>query len=155
MDSELYPKITGIQIYNHEFDIRNAIQSEIICYSPQLIQGGDPFSNNPSVFAFSMILYEFYTGNKPTVKGRFPSQICRQIYNGYRPDTSEIKSKPIKDLIEECWNNNPNLRPGFDEIVSLFIENKNLWPDEVDEGEVQEYLKKFDLSLLNSKNESE
>ena len=145
LDSEFYPKITGIHPYTHDFDIERAIQSEIICYSPQLIEGGDPFSNNPDVYAFSMILYEFYTGNKPAVKGRYPIQICRGILKGYRPDISEIKVKPIKDLIEECWDIDPGKRPSFDEIVSMFIESKNLWPEDVDEGEVQEYLKKFNL----------
>ena len=122
------------------------IQSEIICYSPQLIvEGSDPFSFKPAVYAFSMILYEFYTGNKPIVKGRSLPQICLGIGKGYRPDTSEINRKPIKDQIVKCWDNDPDERPDINEIVILFIESKNLWPDNVDEGEVQEYIKKFNL----------
>lgn len=154
LDSEYYPKITGIQQYSHKISPERFLMNfadNIVYCSPELFNDDADFSNKPDIFSFSMILYEFYTKSVPIVKGNTKFQVGKNISRGMRPDTSKLEDHPIEDLIEKCWAQDPDDRPDFEEIVSLFIDNKNLWPDDVNEDEVQSYLEKFGLSLPNRK----
>lgn len=71
---------------------------------------------------------------------------------GFRPDDSKVKNKAVKELIMRCWSEDSFERPSIDEIIQHYTKDREIyWPQNVDEEEVENYLKKYDHSLYKTK----
>ncbi|AQK72493.1 Integrin-linked protein kinase family [Zea mays] len=80
----------------------------------------EPFDRSVDVFAFGLILYEMIEGAPafhPKPQEEAAKMICLE---GLRPP---FKNKPkyypsdVKELIQECWDPMPSVRPTFAEII--------------------------------------
>lgn len=80
----------------------------------------EPFDRSVDVFAFGLILYEMIEGTPafhPNPQEEAAKMICLE---GSRPT---FKNKPkyypsdVKELIQECWDPTPSVRPTFAEII--------------------------------------
>ncbi|CAD6243652.1 unnamed protein product [Miscanthus lutarioriparius] len=79
----------------------------------------EPFDRSVDVFAFGLILYEMIEGTPfhPKPQEEAAKMICLE---GSRPT---FKNKPkyypsdVKELIQECWDPTPSVRPTFAEII--------------------------------------
>lgn len=90
-----------------------------IYMAPEIFEG-DEYTEKIDVYAFSILLYELYCSKRPystpDLEGLPDSQLLLQIIGGLRPDTTDFPST-IKQLLEDCWNPSPKLRPSFKEII--------------------------------------
>ena len=88
-----------------------------------------PYTEKVDVYAFSIVLYELYTGRRPYSSPELDnlpqSQLLLQICNGLRPDSSELPST-LHQLLEDCWNPSAKLRPSFKEILVRLRRLNNL-----------------------------
>ncbi|KAF6164620.1 hypothetical protein GIB67_032848 [Kingdonia uniflora] len=78
------------------------------------------FDRSSDVFSFGLILYEMVEG-VPPFHPKSPEDVVKMIcLEGLRPPF-KIKSKSypqdLKELIEECWDVQPVVRPTFSEII--------------------------------------
>ncbi|KAK4745109.1 hypothetical protein SAY87_011421 [Trapa incisa] len=78
------------------------------------------FDRSADAFSFGLILYEMMEGVQP-FHPKPPEEAVRMIcLEGLRPPF-KIKSKnynpDLKELIEECWDPRPVVRPTFSEII--------------------------------------
>ncbi|GMH40554.1 hypothetical protein BSKO_08458 [Bryopsis sp. KO-2023] len=68
------------------------------------------------VFSFGMLLWEIIAGQKP-FKGLQQAAIVVAIVEGHRPALPASVPKPLGDLIQDCWQQDPQARPSFSIIV--------------------------------------
>jgi hypothetical protein len=90
--------------------------------APELIEDrgyGPPVD----VYAFGIILWEMYTEKIP-FDGLDRLTVFRNVSQGSRPDLPE-ETSPLSVLIQQCWDQDPNKRPSFEEIYSQF-ENREV-----------------------------
>ncbi|OWM67861.1 integrin-linked protein kinase 1-like isoform X2 [Punica granatum] len=78
------------------------------------------FDRSVDAFSFGLILYEMFEGVQP-FHPKSPEEAARLIcLDGKRPPL-KVKSKgyppDLKELIEECWDAEPVVRPTFSEII--------------------------------------
>lgn len=79
------------------------------------------YSEKADVYAFGILLYEIFSGNRPYEDGEFSemnqAQLMFQILDKQaRPDVSSFELG-LQQLICDCWDLNPRLRPSFAEII--------------------------------------
>ena len=71
------------------------------------------------MYAYAMIVYYIQTGRKPMETLRaygIESYVC----NGSRLDVNSVLEADIGGMIFNCWDQAPDSRMSFDEIVSFF-----------------------------------
>jgi len=69
------------------------------------------------VFSFAMTMYHIFTGEIP-FKEFDNMQVQEQIKQGKRPSMDKPFPNGIPEIIERCWDQDPNKRPRFDAICS-------------------------------------
>ena len=74
------------------------------------------------VYSYAIIVYEIMTTNIDQIKSK--------IQNGFRP----------KQIIEDCWQQDPNSRPTFDSILETLQNDPGFITDLVDENDYYDYI---------------
>lgn len=98
-------------------------------------------SKEGDVYAFSMIVYEMMTCEKPFSnfeKGYF--DFMEMVNNGGRPDFNVEIAERYKKLITDCWSQNPSERPTFSEIVTQLKEDESFITPSIDEERFHNYI---------------
>lgn len=111
------------------------------------------YSKASDVYAFSLIVYEIITNLKP-FENRNIFQIMMNVSKGDRPELNSTIPKSYKDLIENCWSQNPEKRPTFDQILDKLENDKGFITDEINYQEYLnyiEYIKNCKVSSDSSK----
>ena len=85
--------------------------------APEVLEA-NACSKSMDVYSFSFVVYEILTNEKPFSETDKASQIYQKVVmKGERPVIKENIPRRFKTLIEECWSQDPNQRPTFDDIV--------------------------------------
>jgi serine/threonine protein kinase len=88
------------------------------CYDCVFLQASD-------VFAFGRILFEISAARPAFPPGLDPWKIaCRVAINGERPAIPDFVPPPVRALIEDCLEFEPDDRPTFGEIADRLAEMK-------------------------------
>lgn len=102
-------------------------------------------SNKIDVYSFAMTLLSFFT-----MKYKFDVKTPRSITgfadlirSGNRCIIPDEVPKFYKDLINSCWETNPDKRPSFSEIVNLFESSKDFLLGNADKDEVDQFINKI------------
>lgn len=106
--------------------------------APEVLQN-NIYSKKADVYAWGIILYELYTKRYPYSEAEFSNihvaNLTYQIaYKGVRPDISSI-TPIIRQLILDCWNDDPESRPTFSEIIGRLNRIKKMKLQVVDDVE--------------------
>jgi serine/threonine protein kinase len=83
------------------------------------------YSKSVDIYSFAILLLEiFYDGEvkKGFRKGWGPVLVMKKVGEGWRPDLKlvEKEDKELADIIRRCWQEDPELRPPFKELVKFF-----------------------------------
>ena len=141
LDEHFYPRIA-------DFGMSNIVGSES---KEKTMNGGTPvfiapeiytnsgFDFKVDVYAFGMMLYQIMTLKEPFAEFRKNLfMIWHKILSGARPPFPSGFPQPFKDVITQCWDRNPAVRPPFAEIVGK-IESNELMLDDVDQARFDAY----------------
>ena len=92
--------------------------------APELLSTSSNYTSKIDVYAYGIVLWELATGQTP-YSGMDSHYIIQQVLsNDIRPSLPPDINPAMRDLITQCWDRNPDVRPSFDEIVKKFeIEN--------------------------------
>ena len=74
------------------------------------------------------------------------ASVCYKVTNeNFRPKLDpNTLPKCYVDLIINCWQEDPNNRPSFEDIVKRLKENEEFRQGDVDESEYQKYIETID-----------
>lgn len=101
------------------------------------------YSKAGDVYSFAFIVYELMCNDVP-FKNESMNQIFSEVIDGNRPEFYQSLPDCYQQLIEKCWDNDPNERPSFDEIVEHLKSEKEFITDTVNIDEFYAYVKYID-----------
>ncbi|KAF7346628.1 Protein kinase domain-containing protein [Mycena sanguinolenta] len=86
--------------------------------APELLNGGHNDSHS-DIFAFAYVAYELLTGKPPFQELRSPNAVITAVLAGSRPEpTMSCTGHPaLWDLIQDSWQEQPQVRPTAAQIV--------------------------------------
>ena len=141
IDSQFNPKITNFTNSRFLPDNVYTMSSRPISTSkfraPELTSG-DKYDREVDVFSFSSILYELLTEKIP-FEGQPLAKIDKMIADKERPILPDDISSDLRDLIENCWKQNPSERPLFSEIIDTMLTKRITFPDDKDSPVVENF----------------
>ncbi|KAG9292442.1 hypothetical protein G9A89_015312 [Geosiphon pyriformis] len=105
----------------------------VIPYIPPEVLRREKFTSAGDIYSFSMLLWELATGKPPFHDRSHDHLLIMDILNGQRPKiTSPLIPPSIAEIIEECWDANPENRPNawkvwekLDKLDNMYIEYLN------------------------------
>ncbi|KAG5178782.1 kinase-like domain-containing protein, partial [Tribonema minus] len=84
--------------------------------SPEVINS-QHYTEKADVFSFGIIMWEIYTRNIP-YDGMQPVQVVAAVITRReRPRLPAACPAPLAQLIQQCWQHDPSVRPSFDDVV--------------------------------------
>jgi serine/threonine protein kinase len=103
------------------------------------------FRRASDVFAFALILLEILTGRPAFQESLTPLQIAFIVaIDGARPDIPDSVLPPVRALIGDCWEADPDDRPSFEEIVDRLAEMEFRVIEDVKSAKVAEFVRKIE-----------
>jgi serine/threonine protein kinase len=95
--------------------------------APEILLGNSDYSPKVDVYSYSMLCVEIFNKIVPyneNGKCHNSRELINRIVNcNYRPDILNKSTWPPKliEMVESCWQTNPNMRPNFNEIIDMLL----------------------------------
>jgi len=87
--------------------------------APEVIRGAK-FREESDVYSFGVVMWEILTAQHPCPDSISPLLFVNMVLEkGHRPPLPEDTPEPIAELIKECWETNPDVRPTFVKVVKV------------------------------------
>jgi len=84
--------------------------------APEVLRN-EHYTEKADIYSFGIVLWELITREEPH-HGMSPFQVVFSVGSqGVRPTIPMSCPSDFRTLIEECWDENPDQRPSFDEIM--------------------------------------
>lgn len=149
LNENLEPIICDFGLSKYIDDLRTTIKNSEnvgtpLYMAPEILDGD--YSFKIDVYSFSLIAYQLMTGEEPFGDSKYNSYklLTNVLYENERPKFKKDIPQKMKDLIEKCWDRNPDERYSFDQIVDILKSDYSLSPEDVDSDEIDKYLKKLE-----------
>src|SRR6266542_2647442 len=131
-------------LYENEFDIvisdlgisKSSIDNDddeiygVIPYMAPEILRGKRYTMASDIYGFGMIMWELTTGRMPFWDQNNDIELVIKICKNFRPPIINNTPKGYTELMQECWDSNPNKRPTSLDITKklsdiLLVEREN------------------------------
>lgn len=111
--------------------------------APEVIRG-EEYTEKCDVFSYAMILFEMATLKRPLEQYEEEAVMNKYAYDKYRPSFPRKSNvpEPLKDLIEQCWNEKPKKRPSFEEIFDRFANSEVVF-NNTDSSKIRTFAKQL------------
>lgn len=149
LDENLYPKIADfglskINSVNNNDTLSGQSTSDmkgtLFYMSPEIIESSK-YTPACDVYAFSIIVYQLITKLKPYPNTMTQFHIMKGVTkNRMRPKMPDNIPSVYKKMIENCWEQSPELRPSFEEIANDLKTNPDFLTEKVDKEEFNRYI---------------
>ena len=73
------------------------------------------------LFSYGMILFELFAHKKPYSDLENAVDVLESVRNGVRPPIPPTLPSHLHDLLKSCWEEDPKLRPTFDNFVKNIV----------------------------------
>ena len=150
-DDDLFPAIAdfGLAQVSHQKQDGTVFQSNTkamgtpIYVAPEIWKK-NAYSQAGDVYAFSLIVYEIVTNEIP-FKGFDQDKLFEEvIQKRNRPEFKRPISDSYRQLIEDCWKDNPTERPSFDSILTRLKNDPGFIIKSVNREEFFDYVEFID-----------
>ena len=102
--------------------------------------GKDLYNKLVDVYSYGVMLLEIFLDGeiRKAFKNVGPMIIMHRVGKGWRPGLKEVRDvdEGLADIIQRCWDQDPEMRPSFEEIVRIL--DKRLEEDEKSMGSKEE-----------------
>eukprot|EP01103_Thecamoeba_quadrilineata_P003270 TRINITY_DN13065_c0_g1_i1.p1 TRINITY_DN13065_c0_g1~~TRINITY_DN13065_c0_g1_i1.p1 ORF type:complete len:1339 (-),score=265.54 TRINITY_DN13065_c0_g1_i1:19-3969(-) len=112
----------------HAHDQSVTVQMNRRWLAPEILSQQN-YGTASDVYSMGLLLWEIWERQEPFSVDSVPfglDKIAKDIVDGMRPSISETVPAWWKDLIEECWGENPNSRPSFRQITKRLTRGAGL-----------------------------
>ena len=97
--------------------------------SPEVLRGDTArISEKCDIWSYGVILYEIVTREKPWRDLTAHQIMYKVTMEGYRLKMPDGVQPEITALVNDCWNEEPSLRPSFSNIIDRLSELKAIYP---------------------------
>ena len=144
-DDKMYPHLIDTWISEGPQDIRYV--------APELMAHGKADEQAADIFSFALIYYYCVCGYSP-FEGIYQAQIGPYFFSGQRPPIPDNLSNFSKQIISQCWDQDPRQRPTADDLYQRLFEHYTEIVYDASFAEVTKYSKllaKFPLHCFYSK----
>lgn len=127
----------GLSADVYEQEDNEKVMGVLPFVAPEILKG-EKYTKASDIYAFGMIMYEVLTGRMPFAMedwrdDKFKKKI---VYDNLRPKITIDIPLQVKEIVNECWRDNPSERPTAEELFGkiwslrgnesqLFIESPN------------------------------
>ena len=91
--------------------------------APEVLRGG-PYTASSDIYSLGVIINEVISITPPFNKESHDHYLALDICRGRRPEISEETPEFLRELIQKCWDANPENRPSSWEIATLLNDFK-------------------------------
>ncbi|KAI3706086.1 hypothetical protein L1987_76341 [Smallanthus sonchifolius] len=88
--------------------------------APEVIEHR-PYSQKADVFSFGIVVWELLTKKLPYANLNPLQAAIGVVQKGLRPVIPKHTHPEIAGLLEQCWQQDPSLRPEFSEIITVLL----------------------------------
>lgn len=119
--------------------------------APEVALGdGSVFASD--VYSFGAVLWELLTLEKPFDKMSGPEEHRQKVATkGARPSTTNIPTSSLKDLLKDCWETNPELRPVFTDVCKSLEMELNANKEELEAKQRLSWRQQFSILKKSAK----
>lgn len=124
--------------------------------APEVIKG-DKYNGKADVYSFALLMYEVVTDLEPYPSFQSGSMSLYKFNNKvvdekYRPEFTVPIKESLKNLIEQCWSDDPKERPTFEEIFNKLAFNleDSIYDVFEDDNDYKYYLDDVDVEEILS-----
>ncbi|XP_055689522.1 insulin-like receptor isoform X2 [Lutzomyia longipalpis] len=89
--------------------------------SPESLKDG-VFTSSSDVFSYGVVLWEMATLASQPYQGLSNDQVLRYVIDGGVMERPENCPDQLYNLMRDCWQHKPNLRPSFIDIVTSLLD---------------------------------
>ncbi len=126
---------SGNILYENEFDVvisdlgiskssldnyDEEIYGVISYMAPETLQRKE-YTIASDIYSFSMVMWELITGRKPFWNQNNDIELIIKICNYFRPPIIKSAPKGYVELMQQCWDSDPNKRPTTVDIHETLI----------------------------------
>ena len=148
LDNLFYPKITDFGLSIKIIELENIERDKINGTPPFIapeIWKFCQYGKASDVYAFGILVYELMVEKQAYNEN--DQQIMYSVIFNNRPKFTKMIPECYKTLINSCWDDDPEKRPSFDDILKDLTNEKSGFTINIDKKEYQEYQKQLDEEL--------
>eukprot|EP01087_Luapelamoeba_hula_P002682 TRINITY_DN1238_c0_g1_i3.p1 TRINITY_DN1238_c0_g1~~TRINITY_DN1238_c0_g1_i3.p1 ORF type:complete len:551 (-),score=64.62 TRINITY_DN1238_c0_g1_i3:148-1767(-) len=98
---------------------KNHFLGSPVTMAPEIFRGGDDIDHKVDVYAYGICLWEMFTLQSP-YPGASRADVREKVEKKKRPKIPDSSPQLLKEMIEQCWDDDPTKRPGFHDILKRF-----------------------------------
>jgi serine/threonine protein kinase len=105
----------GLSRFLNEKSVIKGIHGILAYMAPELLRNGR-YSTASDIYSLGMIMWELSHGRPPFSERNDDAYLAMRILDGHRPQVVEGTPRCWVQLMQRCWNADPNQRPSADDI---------------------------------------
>ncbi|CAI2167410.1 3558_t:CDS:2, partial [Funneliformis geosporum] len=86
---------------------------------PEIFQG-KKYTKASDIYSFGMIMWELMNGKRPFEDQAYDTDLMIHIIDGARPPIVTNAPEGCIELMQQCWDSDPNKRPNHFHIIDEF-----------------------------------
>ncbi|CAN8067247.1 unnamed protein product [Agarophyton chilense] len=121
LDDDYEPMLTDFgfsRFIDHDQNRQMTGETGSYRYMAPEVTSHSRYSEKADTYSFALICNEIFMDERP-FEYQISLVVARDVVvKNLRPSQKKIKNERLKDIIARCWDLNPELRPGWDEVIS-------------------------------------